>query len=348
MKTMYAVCEPGNVVLKEKELSAPGPGQVLLKAKYSAMSPGTEKGLMSEAIVPLPAGIGYAMVAEIIELGEGVVDLKLGDHVVTTGEHAQYLLMDALNCTPCPEGVDLRQAAFWNLAHTGMYALRRSNLQMGEPCAVLGQGFVGAITAQIARLAGALPVVVTDLDDVRLEAARNMGIDITINTKKDPEGLKRVMKELGLNGFPVVFEATGVRSPLMQAAEILGERGRLVMISQAHGEALPPIDEPIMQKGASLIGTYVNSKPYKLCRADLYIDGTWPPVMGQRLHRYSNSDCWTSDEDIRVFLNLIRYGRLDITPLISHEFDYREIPEVYHKYVWEMDPTLTGGLIRWS
>lgn len=348
MKTIYAVCEPGKVVLREKELLPPGQGEVLLKAKYSAMSPGTEKGLMAEAIVPLPANIGYAMVAEVIELGQGVENLKVGDHVVTTGEHAQYLVMNELNCTPCPEGVDLRQAAFWNLGHTGMYALRRAKLQLGESCAVLGQGFVGAITAQLARLAGALPVVVTDLDNVRLEAARNMGVDITVNTKEDPEGLKRVMKELGLNGFPVVFEATGVRSPLMQAAEILGERGRLVMISQAHGEALPPIDEPIMQKGASLIGTYVNSKPYKLRRADLYIDGTWPPVMGHRLNRYANADCWTSDEDIRVFLNMIKYGRLDITSLISHEFDYREIPEAYHQYVWEMDPTLTGGLIRWS
>lgn len=348
MKTIYAVCEPGKVVLKEKELPAPGRGQVLLKAKYSAMSPGTEKGLMAGAIVPLPTNIGYAMVAEVIELGEGVEDLKVGDHIVTTGEHAQYLIMDEMNCTPCPEGVDLRQAAFWNLGHTGMYALRRANLQLGEPCAVLGQGFVGAITAQCARIAGALPVIVTDLDDARLDAARKMGVDVAINSKTDPDGLEKAVEELGCGGLPVIFEATGARGPLMQAAELIGERGRLVMISQVHGEAMPPIDDPIMQKGASLIGTYVNSKPYKLKRADLLIEGAWPPVMGKKLNRYNNSDCWTSDEDIRVFLNLIKYGKLDITPLISHEFAYTEIPEAYDKYVWEMDPSLTGGLIRWT
>ena len=64
MKTIYAEAQPGKVVLKEKELPAPGPGQVLLKAKYSAMSPGTENGLLGEHIVPLPTNIGYAMVAE--------------------------------------------------------------------------------------------------------------------------------------------------------------------------------------------------------------------------------------------------------------------------------------------
>lgn len=348
MKTLYAQAQPGKVVLMEKELPAPGPGQVLLKAKYSAMSPGTENGLLGEHIVPLPTSIGYAMVAEVIEIGPEVYELKVGDHIVTTGEHAQYLIMDEMNCTICPEGVDLKQAAFWNLGHTGMYALRRANLQMGEPCAVLGQGFVGAITAQVARIAGALPVIVTDLDDNRLEAAKKMGVDITINSKDDPEGLEREVAKLGRGGLPVIFEATGARGPLMQAAELIGERGRLVMISQVHGQAMPPIDDPIMQKGASLIGTYVNSKPFKLRRADLFIDGTWPPVMHRNLARYTNSDVWTSDEDIRVFLDLIKYGKLDITPLISHEFKYTEITEAYEKYVFpEVSPEMTGGIISW-
>ncbi len=346
MKTLYAQAQPGKVVLAEKELPAPGPGQVLLKAKYSAMSPGTENALLGEHIVPLPTSIGYAMAAEVIEVGPEVMELKVGDHVVTTGEHAQYLIMDELNCTICPEGVDLKQASFWNLGHTGMYALRRANLQLGEPCAVLGQGFVGAITAQVAKLAGAVPVIVTDLDDGRLEAAKTMGVDVAINSATDPEGLEKAVAALNRGGLPVIFEATGARGPLMQAAELISERGRLVMISQVHGQAMPPIDDPIMQKGASLIGTYVNSKPFKLRRADLFIDGTWPPVMHRDLARYCNSDVWTSDEDIQVFLNLIAYGKLDITPLISHEFKYTEISEAYAQYVSpNVDPSMTGGVI---
>ena len=59
MKTIYAEAQPGKVVLKEKEIPAPGKGEVLLKAKYSAMSPGTENGLLGAHIVPLPTSIGY-------------------------------------------------------------------------------------------------------------------------------------------------------------------------------------------------------------------------------------------------------------------------------------------------
>lgn len=350
MKTLYASAQlDGTVALLEEEIPAPGPGEVLLKAKYSAMSPGTENGLLGNHIVPLPTSIGYAMAAEVIEVGPDVDELKVGDHVVATVEHAQYVVTSALNCTLCPEGVDLKQASFWNLGHTGMYALRRSNLQMGEPCAVLGQGFVGAITAQCARIAGAVPVIVTDLDDERLEAAKKMGVDVAINSRTDPDGLEREVKKLGRGGLPVIFEATGARGPLMQAAELVSERGRVVMISQVHGEAMPPIDDPIMQKGASLIGTYVNSKPYKLRRADLLIQGAWPPVMGEKLTRYCNSDCWTSDEDIQVFLNLIKYGKLDITPLISHEFKYTDIPKAYAENVYpDVNPAMTGGVICWE
>jgi NADPH2:quinone reductase len=347
MNTIYAVAEQGKVVLKEKEIRPLGPGELLLEAEYSTMSPGTEHGLMSGFIVPLPTNIGYSMAAKVIDVGEGVTDYKVGDCVVTTGEHAQYLVMNELNVTPAPKGVDMEQAAFWNLGHTGMYALRRANLQLGEPVVVMGQGFVGAITAQCAKAAGALPIIVTDIDNGRLENAKKMGVDFAINPKEEPERLKEVIDSLDRGGVPVVFEATGSRQPLEQAFEIVSERGRVVMISQVHGEQMPSYDDNLMQKGASLIGTYVNSKPFKLLRADLMIDGKWPPVIGKKLNRYVNSDIWTSDEDIRVFLNLIYYRKINIKPLISHRFSYNEIPEAYEK-VWSLDPTLLGGIIRWK
>jgi len=347
MKTLYAVVEEGKVYLKEKELPNLGQGQLLLKAQYSTLSPGTENALMHGYIVPLPTNIGYSMAATVVEVGEGVTEFKVGDDVVTTGEHAQYLIMDELNVTPAPKGIDMEQAAFFNLGHTGMYALRRANLQLGEPAVVMGQGFVGAITAQCAKAAGALPIIVTDLDDGRLNMAKEMGVDFAINSKNDPEGLQRVVDGLDRGGVPVVFEATGSRQPLEQAFDIVSERGRVVMISQVHGENMPNYDNNLMQKGASLIGTYVNSKPFKLRRADLLIEGAWPPVMGKKLSRYVNSDIWTCDEDIRVFLNLIYYNRINIKPLISHRWNYKDISDAYQK-VWELDPAVTGGVISWK
>ncbi|MBP1626964.1 MAG: zinc-binding alcohol dehydrogenase [Holophagaceae bacterium] len=347
METQYAVAEPGKVVLKTKTLAKPGPGQVLLEAEYSTISMGTENALMGNHIVPLPQPIGYSMAARVIEVGPDVTDLKVGDPVVTTGQHAQYLLMDAKNCTPAPHGIDMQQAAFFNLAHTGMYAIRRTGIKLGEPTLVMGQGLVGAITAQLARLAGAMPLIVTDLDDRRLDNARKMGVHYAINPKTQPGELERVIESIGWGGIPVIFEATGARKPLDQAFELVSERGRVMMMSQVHGGDAPQYDTNLMMKGATLIGGYINSKPFALKRADLTIKGEWPPVMGDNLVRYVNSDTWTSDEDIRVILNLIKFGSLNITPLISHRFEFEDISKAYDM-VWNLDPNLLGGVIRWK
>ena len=348
MQTYYAQAHPGKVVLAKKELGHPGKGEVMIKAEYSAMSPGTECGLLHEAIVPLPTSIGYAMAGEIIEVGEGVTEFKVGDKVVSTVEHAQYIITPELNVTLAPKDIDMKQAAFWNLSMTGMYAIRQSGLMMGEPCIVMGEGFVGSVTAQLAKLAGACPVIITGHHDEKLAASKEMGIDFVVNTKTDPEGLEKLIAELGLE-IPVIFEATGNRNALMQAANLIAERGRLVMISQVHGEALPPIDDPIMQKGVSLIGTYVNSRPYKMKRADLEIIGVWPPVMNTHVKAYKNKDSWSSDDDIRVYLDMVKYGRLNITPLISHSFTYEQIPQAYDEYVFpKPSSNITGGLISWQ
>lgn len=347
MKTLYAQVQHGKVELQEKELPAPGPGQLLLKAHYSTISPGTENALMNGFIVPLPTSIGYSMCATVEAVGPEVDEFQVGDVVVTTGEHAQYLIMDAINCTPAPKGIDMEQAAFWNLGHTGLYAVRQAKLQLGEPAVVMGQGFVGAMTAQVARLAGALPVIVTDLSNERLEMAQKMGVHLAINPKEDPDGLQKAVDDLNCGGVPVVFEATGSRQPLEQAFDLVAERGRVVMISQVHGETMPQYDEKLMMKGASLIGTYVNSRPFVLRRADLEIQGVWPPVLNTKMRRFASLAGNTCDEDIRVFLNLIYYGSLDIRPLITHRFTYKQMSEAY-QLVWDQDPNLIGGVISWE
>ncbi|MCF8024320.1 MAG: zinc-binding alcohol dehydrogenase [Desulfobacteraceae bacterium] len=348
MKTTYVkIPEKGKVVLEKGEIEEPGPGELLLEAQYSTLSPGTENALMNEHILPLPQNIGYSMAATVKAVGPDVTDFQVGDPVVTTGQHATYLLMDKRNVTPAPRGIDLEQAAFFNLAHTGMYGIRRSGLQFGEPAVVLGQGLVGALTAKLAQLAGALPVIAVDLDDSRLEISREMGIHHAINSKTNPDELTRLIDSLGFDGVPVVFEATGARKPLDQAFEMVSERGRVVMLSQAHGGEAPQYHENLMMKGASLIGCYINSKPFSLYRTDLVIEDSWPPVLARGEKRYKGTDVWTSDSDIRVVLNLIYYGSLNLKPLISHSFNIDQIVDAY-EMVNSLDPNLLGGVICWK
>ena len=90
---------------------------------------------------------------------------------------------------------------------------------MGEPCAVLGQGFVGAITAQCARIAGALPVIVTDLDGTFLDTyhtlneenvkavrrAREQGIYVAAVTARNWSACKWAVTETGFDPLCVIL-----------------------------------------------------------------------------------------------------------------------------------------------
>lgn len=348
MRSIYAnVASEGKVVLLEEEVGDPGPGELLLESEFSTLSPGTEHSLLAGLIRPLPQNIGYSLSATVAAVGRDVTDHRPGDKVVATARHASRQLVDQRLVSPAPADIDMEQAAFFNLAHTALYGIRQSGLQLGEPALVMGQGLVGALTAQLALASGAAPIIVTDIDEERLEVARRVGVHYAINPFEDTGAIDAIVEELGLGGIPVIFEATGQRSPVEQAVELVSERGRIVMLSTVHGAKPPDIAEAIMIKGAALFGAYVNSKPFSLRRTDLTIGDSWPPVVAEGSRRYANRDVWTSDEDIRAILRLILYGALDVRPLISHRFTVEQIPAAY-ELVWNQDRSLLGGSIRWK
>lgn len=339
------VPEPGKVVLTELELSPPAAGEVLIEARYSAMSPGTERHIILGKGWPLPLSIGYSLVGEVVAVGEGVTRFKKGDAVVAMARHASHVVVDERAVLRMPEGIDQEQAAFFNLVHTAVYGVRQAGVQLGEAVAVIGQGIVGLLAARIAQLAGGLPVIAIDVDDRRLEFSRQLGIPEIVNGK-DSARLKAILASLPGGGVPAVIEATGVRAPLEQALEIVNERGRIVLLGIAHGNETVNFQQPLIMKGAAIIGAYVNSKPWALERTDVEITN-WPPSVSPGSRPYNGPGVWTSTDDVRVALNLIRYGALDVAPLITHRFASDAISRAY-QHVVDQDPSLIGGLIRWQ
>jgi 2-desacetyl-2-hydroxyethyl bacteriochlorophyllide A dehydrogenase len=344
--TGLVVSEKGKVLLQEFELPDPRPG-MLLEAAYSTLSPGTERNIVLGISPPLtlPVAIGYSMAARVKAVGPGVTQYRVGDAVVTTGRHATYLLADERFVTPVPEGTDLEQAAFFNLAHTALYGVRQAKVDLGEAVAVIGQGVVGLIVARIAQLAGGLPVIAIDIDDKRLELSRKLGIQEVVNGT-DSARLKGILAGLPGGGVPVVIEVTGARQPVEQALEIVNVRGRVVLLGTTHGDETVQFHQPLSMKGASLIGGYVNSKPWSLSQTDVEMP-TWPPSLASGSKRYVGPNMWTSDEDVRVVLNLIRYGSLDLRPLITHRFTPEQAPGAYQMVI-DQDRSLVGGVIRWK
>jgi len=336
---------PGRVELRDYDVPDPGPGQILIEAEYSTLSPGTERNIIMGVSRPLPCAIGYSMAGRVRAIGPGVTRWRVGDGCVTTGRHATLLLADERFVTPVPEGTDLEQAAFFNLAHTAAYGVRQSRLQLGEAVVVLGQGLVGLLTARVAQLAGGLPVIAVDLDEDRLALSRRLGIHEVVNGA-DHARLAALVKALPWGGAPVVIECTGARRPVEQALELVAVRGRVVLLSTTHGDETVPYNRPLTMKGASLIGAYINSKPWSLAQTDVVMPD-WPPSLAAGERAYFGGDPWTSDEDVRMVMNLIRYGSLDLRPLVTHRFTPDEAPAAYQLVV-QQDRRLVGAVIRWK
>ncbi|BFM05124.1 zinc-binding dehydrogenase [Halioxenophilus aromaticivorans] len=212
---------------------------------------------------------------------------------------------------------------------------------------ILGQGLVGLLTTALAKAIGAGPIICSDFDDNRLALARSLGADCAVNTASSHQALTQALSDYDLATIPVVFEATGARRTLEQAVELLAEQGRLMMLSQGDGETLPNIAQGLMMKGATLIGGYVNSKPYALFRSDLKIKQRWPPQYDGDVNKTESHQYNTSLDDITTFLKLISLNRIDLAPLITHRFQWQDLPKAYQQ-VTARDASLVGGVIDWS
>lgn len=337
---------PGRAELEDFEVGEPGPGQVLLECEYSALSPGTERMFMLEdSMFPHPVRIGYSFCGRIAGVGPGVTRFKVGDPIVATAMHASRIVVDERIVSPAPEGIDMEAGSFFNLAHTSLYGLRRARIAFGDGVVVLGQGPVGLLAAKFAQLAGAAPVVAVDLADDRLEVARRMGLPFAVNAN-DTEQLKTLFSQMPGGGPAAVIEATGVNQVLETALDMVRERGRVVLLSTYKPKDTFEFQMKLFMKGAEMIGAYVNSKPFSLAQTDVEMP-SWPPTLAPGTRPFAGSELWSSDDDVRLYLRLLKLGLIDVSPLISHRFKPEQAAEAYGM-VFDQDRSLLGGVIRWT
>jgi threonine 3-dehydrogenase len=187
--------------------------------------------------VLVPLVVGHEFVGEIVEVGEDVRDFRVGElvsgegHVVCghcrncmagrrhlcndtagigvtrPGAFAEYIALPQTNVWVHKPGIDLDVASifdpFGNATHSTL-----SFPVLGEDVLVTGAGPIGIMSAAIARHAGARHVVITDVNEYRLDLAKRMGVTRTVNVAK--EKLADVQKELGMDeGFDVGLEMSG-------------------------------------------------------------------------------------------------------------------------------------------
>lgn len=306
--------------LEDVPVPKAGDNEVLIKVKKTSIC-GTDVHIYqwdewASKTIPTPMVVGHEFVGEIAEIGRSVTGLEVGMRVSGEGHltcgtcpgclsgkrhlcmntygvgvhrhgcFAEYFTIPAENVFPIPDSIPDDLAAIFDPFGNAMHTAGSFNL-LGEDVLVTGAGPIGIMSAAIAKKAGARNVVITDLNDYRLDLARKMGITSGINVAK--ASLDSVMESIGIkNGFTVGFEMSGAPQALNTLLEKAQPGAHIALLG-----ILPPktlIDwDLVIFKILTIKGIYGRE-----------IFSTWQKMV-----------------------NLLESG-LDLSPMITHHFPYHE------------------------
>lgn len=140
----------------------------------------------------------------------------IGSYRNRQGAFAEYIAVPERHTYKIPKGVSLEEAALAEPAATAAYAVRRSNIQMGDRVLVIGDGPIGQLAAQLAWIEGAVQVIVAGSWDEKLSIAKKCGATATINYHKSDVTAEAIALTDG-KGPDVIIESSGNQTALAQA-----------------------------------------------------------------------------------------------------------------------------------
>jgi NADPH:quinone reductase-like Zn-dependent oxidoreductase len=275
-----------SLTLVERDSPEPGDGQVLIRVhatslNYRDHAVVTGKyfgGILQRDTVPLSDGAG-----EVTAIGANVSRFKAGDRVAgcffqgwvdglpdltklmalgspADGMLAEYVVLDEDGLVAIPDHLSFEEAATLPCAAvTAWNALMVSGkLRAGHTVLALGTGGVSIFALQFAKMSGAR-VIITSSDDAKLERARELGADATINYRSSPDWDQEVQKLTDGRGVDYVVEVGGTGT-LAKSFASVGFRGQVSLIGVLSGPEGDTNPHSLMLKNARLVGIFVGSR----------------------------------------------------------------------------------------
>ena len=310
----------GTVDIEEFEVPKPRSDQILIKTICSLISPGTETAfLMALPNTPqkFPQYPGYSNVGVIEEIGEDVEGFRRGELVVSPTPHSSHVLARSDQVLRVPKGLSAEEAAFFNLASISLQGVRKGFIELGSSVVVVGQGLVGQLALQLARLSGGFPVIAVDLIDWRLEVSVKHGADYVINPSK-VNVIEEVKRLTNGRGADVVIEATGNPNAIPMALEMARRLGRVVILGSPRGVSTVNFYTLVHRKGLIIIGAHTIIRPE--CES---------------LPHY-----WTEKDDMKLILELIARGRLRVKDYISLRLPIEKASDAYKSLIMRKEGIL--------
>jgi len=313
-----------------------GLNQVLAVTQFTAVSIGTEKaawlGLPGLRLGPIyPRLVGYCNAARVVAVGETVRNLAPGDRILTHQSHQSGFICDASNVlAKIPDGLSSKTACATYIGHIALSALQRGRLFAEESVAVQGLGPIGLAAIALAKDAGAYPVVAIGNDPGRGALAASLGSDLQFDAaESDLDAL--VLKATSGEGAHLVVTTVNAWSAWRMSLAMVRPFGRIAVLGfPGRGEPAPTFN-PLES------ATFYMRQPSILSAGQAFGSGPWGD--GDAAANLRKNMSW--------LLGKIREGALPIDMLISHEFRWCDLAEVYER-ADDGDKTVVIAVLNWS
>jgi len=350
-----AVVKKGKVIPQNVPTPNVSKGSVLIKVHYSCISAGTEmtsvnttkKSLIKRAIdspdevkevldfikekgiqktIQKVRGVldggkqtGYSVAGEVIAIGEGVINLQIGDGVAAAGagiaNHAEYVDVPINLVMKMPNELDYKYASTVTMGGIAMQGVRRADLRFGESCVVVGAGILGLLALQMLKLSG-VRVIVTDLDEHRLALAKELGADLCINPTKE-DAVKVSNNFSGGYGVDCVLftAATSSSKPLSDSFKMCRKKGKVVLVG--------------------VVGMEINRGDMYAKELDFQISTSYGPGRYDSNYEEKGLDYplayvrWTENRNMTEYLQLLTEGKINIEPLIDAVYGIEKVDEAF-------------------
>ncbi|MGI6160449.1 MAG: zinc-dependent alcohol dehydrogenase [Christensenellales bacterium] len=278
---------PENMKVAEQPEPSPKDNEVKLKMLYVGICGSDVHGYLGTTGRRTPPMVmGHEFSAEVVEIGKNVTKFKVGDIVTALpiyncgecpnclegainacdnrefmgtmdvdGAFAEYLCCDENIVYKLPDTLDSKVGALLEPFAVAYHAVGRAMPLEGKNVMVIGAGTIGLLVMMIAKHFGAKNIVVTDLSDDRLDAAKKFGADITINSGNTNVG--EALEAEGLRkSIDVTFEAVGITPTAQQSVEYVRNRGTVVWVGNS-AQMININMQQIVTRELSVLGTYI-------------------------------------------------------------------------------------------
>jgi len=263
---------------------------------------------------------GYSLAGEVIEVGDGIHDLKKGDLVACGGSgianHAEYVAVPRNLTAKIPEGLEPSLASFTTIGAIAMHAVRQADCGLGDRVVVVGLGIIGLLAAQLLKISGCR-VMGIDLKENRVEVAKRMGIDNSFRPESAESAIRTVLDfSLGVGADAVLLcAATQSDEPAHQGMAMLRRRGRLVIVGD--------------------VGLSFKRSPFYEKEIEVRISCSYGPGRYDPEYEFEGRDYpidyvrWTLNRNMQEFMEIVKEGILIMDPMITQRVPIEEAPSVY-------------------